>query len=102
MLISLLNNEITQEEYINNNNIVLLNKPLPRKIYGFIFRYKNRNIITINSNISYYKKKKTVLHEFAHLELNHLDNKKRLLEFKIENIEDEADEYIKKILEDVK
>ena len=36
------------------------------------------------------------LHEFAHLELCHLD--KCVLEFSIENIEDEADMYIENIL----
>jgi len=101
MLIALLNGDITQEEYINNNDVTLIYKSLPKKVYGFIFRYKNRNIIAINSNISTNKKKMTILHELAHLELNHLDNKKRLLEFKIEDIEDEADRYIKFIMEEV-
>lgn len=95
MLITLLRSEITQEEYMSSNDVVVLYRALPKKIYGFIFRYKDRNIITINENISENKKRQTILHEFAHLELNHLNNKKRLLEFKIENIEDEADKYIK-------
>lgn len=95
MLITLLKKEISQEEYIRSNDVVLLYRALPKKIYGFIFRYKDKNIITINENISENKKKQTILHEFAHLELNHLNNKKRLLEFKIEDIEDEADKYIK-------
>lgn len=100
MLKALLQGEITQTEYLNSNDVTLLYKELPKKIYGFIFRYKGRNIITINSNISNKKKKMTILHELAHLELSHLDNKKRLLEFKIENIEDEADKYIKYIIEE--
>ena len=102
MLKALLQGEITQTEYFNSNDVTLLYKELPKKVYGFIFRYKGRNVITINNNISNKKKKMTILHELAHLELSHLDNKKRLLEFKIEDIEDEADkyiEYIKEIME---
>lgn len=99
MLKALLQGEITQTEYLNSNDVTLLYKELPKKVYGFIFRYKGRNVITINNNISNKKKKMTILHELAHLELSHLDNKKRLLEFKIEDIEDEADKYISFILE---
>lgn len=102
MLESLLCNEISQEEYMIMNDINILYKPLPKKVYGFIFRYKNRNIISINQYISDYKKKMTILHEFAHLELNHLDKKKRLLEFKIEDLEDEADRYVRYLLESIK
>ncbi len=99
MLISLLNSEVTQDEYLNYNNTRIIKISLPRRIYGFIFKYKDNNIIVINKNISYCKQKKTILHELAHLELNHLDNRKRLLEFKIEGIEDEADKYVKFLLE---
>ena len=95
MLSALLNGEISQNEYFNFNDITLLYTYLPKKIYGFIIRYKTRNIIAINKNISECNKKRTILHELAHLELNHLDNKKRLLEFKIQDVEDEADRYIK-------
>lgn len=99
MLISLLNCEITQAEYLTYNNAKITKISLPRRIYGFIFKYKDNNIIVINKNISYDKQKKTILHELAHLELNHLDNKKSLLEFKIEGIEDEADRYVNFLIE---
>lgn len=99
MLISLLNGEISQEEYLNYNNAKIIKINLPRRIYGFIFKYKDNVMIVINNNISYYKQKKTVLHELAHLELNHLDNNKRLFEFKLEGIEDEADRYVKYLME---
>lgn len=99
MLKTLLSGEISQEDYLNYNNVTLLYIPLPKRVYGFIFRYKCRNIITVNKYISEANKKKTILHEFAHLELSHLDNKKRLLEFKIQDLEDEADEYIKSLIE---
>ena len=97
MLINLLNNEITEEEYIRKNNIKVIYKSLPKKIYGFIHKYRDINIIIINWNMSKSKKMKTLIHEFAHLELNHIEN--NLVEFKIEDIEDEADRYIKFLLE---
>lgn len=99
MLISLLNGEITQENYLRYNNTVLIKKELPRRVYGFIFGYKNYYYVVINEFISYYKQKKTILHELAHLELKHLD--KELLEFKIEGLEDEADKYVKSLLESI-
>lgn len=102
MLISLLQNEISENEYLLMNDVSILYRNLPKKIYGFIFRYKGQNIITINNFISINKQKKTILHELAHLELSHLDNKKKLMEFKIEDIEDEADEYIKFIINNLK
>lgn len=94
MLISLLNGEISENDYYCFNDVRILYKKLPKKVYGFIFKYKNKNLITINSNISKDKQKKTILHELAHLELSHLDKNKNLIEFKIENLEDEADRYI--------
>lgn len=100
MLIDLLNGDITEKEYLLMNDIRVVYKRLPKEVYGFIHRYRGINIITINWNISKEKKKKTLLHEFAHLELKHLD-RNSLMEFKIENIEDEADEYIEFILNEI-
>ncbi len=101
MLLSLLNEEINERDYLYLNNIVVLYKDLPSKIYGFIFQYKGKNIITINKKISEEKKKKTIIHEFAHLELNHLEKNKELVKFKVENIEDEADRYMKFLIDSV-
>ena len=101
MLINLLNEDITEKEYLLMNNIRVVYKRLPKKIYGFIHRYKGINIITINWNISKEKKKITLLHEFAHFELGHLD-KNDSMEFKIENMEDEADKYIEFIIKELK
>lgn len=101
MLISLLNNEIDEQTYLNEYNARYIYKQLPKKIYGFVIRYRNINVIVINYNLSDERKKKTLLHEFAHVELNHLDKKKYLLDFKIENIEDEADKYINFILDNI-
>ena len=97
MLFSLLNNELNEEDYCNENNIRIIYKKLPKKIYGFIHKYRGINIVIINWNLSKEKKMKTILHELAHLELHHLDNEKELLEFSIENLEDEADRYIKEL-----
>ena len=99
MLVSLLNNEISEQDYLIDNNAKIIYKKLPKRIYGFVFEYRNICLIVINWNISKEKKKKTLLHEFAHIELSHLDKQKQLLEFSIENIEDEADKYIKFIID---
>lgn len=95
MLKSLLRGEISQKEYINYNNIKVIATTLPKRIYGFIFNYRNINLIIINKYISKNKQKIALLHEFAHFELNHLN--KLCLDFKIEGIEDEADRYLNKI-----
>lgn len=100
MLFSMLKGEMTQEDYLNYNNTTIIKDKFPRRIYGFIFDYQNRYFVVINNNISYQKQKQTILHELAHMELFHLD-KKRLLEFKIEGLEDEADKYIKFIKENI-
>lgn len=97
MLIELINGNVTENEYLLINDIKVVYKKLPKKIYGFIHRYRGINIITINWNISKEKKRKALLHELAHLELNHLD-KNDLFEFKFENIEDEADRYLNYLL----
>lgn len=97
MLISLLRGEISQDEYMNYNNVKVIKVALPRRIYGFIFNYRNINLIIINKYISKDKYSETLLHELAHLELNHMD--KVCLDFKIEGIEDEADRYVKYLLD---
>ncbi len=96
MIMDLLNQEITEYEFMELNNIRVVYKKLPKKIYGFIHKYRDINLIIINWNISKEKKKETLIHEFAHFELNHLD--KDFFDFKIENVEDEADKYVKFIL----
>lgn len=97
MLLNLLNNEIDENEYLIMNSARVLYKKLPCGVRGFIYRHRGLNIIVINWNISKEKKKITLLHEFAHLELHHLD--KDLFAFSIEGIEDEADRYIKFLLD---
>lgn len=95
---SLLKGEITQKELLNYWNATIKYKHLPHYIRGFIFNYEGTYIIIVNKWLSYYKRKKTIMHELAHIELNHLgqyDND--LLAMKIDNYEDEADNYIRKI-----
>lgn len=100
MLISLLRGEISQDEYMNYNNVKIVKIDLPKRIYGFIFNYRNINLIVTNKYISQKKYDVTLLHEFAHLELSHLD--KMCLDFKIEGIEDEADKYVEFLLNLIK
>lgn len=93
VLISLLRGEISQNEYMDYNSIKVIETSLPRRVYGFIFNYRNMNLIIINKSISKEKYDQTLLHEFAHFELNHIY--KLCFDFKIEGIEDEADQYVK-------
>ena len=97
MLLELLNGNVSQEEYLRMNNVKLLFKKMPRKVYGCVFNYKSYNFIIVSTCLSDRKQKYTLLHELAHIELNHLSKRKKILEFKIEGLEDEADEYIKQL-----
>lgn len=94
MLKDLLNGDITQEEYLNRNNISLREYKLPKYIYGFIYKHNNIKLVAINKNLSRKKKQFTILHELAHYELGHLDK----VYYCLEDIEDEADNYIKEVL----
>ena len=100
MLISLLNGEITQDEYIRANNINLFYKVLPNYIQGFVIRYRGVNMIVVNKWLSKDKKNLTILHELAHLELKHLD--KFVFEYKRKGIEDEANKYVERLLNTIK
>lgn len=99
---NLLKNNITLQDLLNyyNANITLIQ--LPDNINGFVFCYENINNIMVNENLSYYKRRKTILHELAHIELEQLNQiDKDLFAFKIDSYEDEADRYIKMILESI-
>ena len=98
-IIDLLNKDVTQQELLNYYNACITYKKLPNKINGYVFQYKGIYNIFINENLSYYKRKKTILHELAHIELNHLNQiNKDLFAFKISIYEDEADSYLKSLL----
>ena len=98
MIKALLKGDITQKELLEYYNANISYIDLPEKINGFIWSYLDVNNIFINNSLSYYKRKKTLLHELAHLELSQLNQiDKDLLEFKIDKYEDEADEYLKSL-----
>ena len=97
---NLLNGEITQKDLLNYLNITIKYKELPRGINGFVFQHKGLFIIIVNRYLAYYKKKKTILHELAHIELNQLcQYDKDLFALNIDKYEDEADRYIKFLME---
>ena len=73
---------------------------MPCYIYGFIYKHRDDILIAINDKISKYKQQLTFLHELAHFELKHTEL--NFLEFKIEILEDEADEYVKYLINLVK
>ena len=98
-LYNLLNKEITQQDLFNYYNVSVMYNSLPKLINGFVFNYKGINLIIINKSLSYYKKKKTILHELAHIELNQLNQlNKDLFAFKVDKYEDDANLYIKMLL----
>ena len=95
MLKSLLNGEINFEDYIRYYDIQIVERKLPKNVYGLCFNKRNINFIVVNSCLGEKNKKETLLHEFAHIELHHLD--KVFFNTKIKDIEDEADNYIREI-----
>ncbi len=99
---NLLEGNITQHELLNYYNVNISYESLDEKIYGFVFNYRGIYNIIINSKLSYYKKRKSILHELAHIELSHLDQDKTLLEFNRIGFEDEADSYIEFIKANIK
>ena len=101
-LLNLLKKEITQQELLNYYNATIVYTTLPKGINGLVNNYRGINLILIEKNLSYYKKKKTILHELAHIELNQLNQIDGLFAFKIDKYEDDADKYIKTIMENVK
>lgn len=102
MIIELLKGNITQQDLFNYYNANITYVSLSKGINGFVFNYKGIYNIIINSNLSYYKKRKAILHELAHIELSHLDQDKTMLEFNRNGYEDEADRYIKYIKDNLK
>lgn len=97
---NLLLGEITQKELLDYYNANITYIELPDNIDGFIFQYKGINNIYVNKNLPYKTLKSTILHELAHIELNQfnqIDND--LFMFKIDKYEDEADRYVKFLLD---
>lgn len=98
MLKELLRGIIGQNDLLNYYNANITYIKLPKGIYGFVFNYKGINNIYIDLNLSNKLKKKTILHELAHIELNQLEQiTNDLFAFNVENYEDEANKYIEKL-----
>ena len=95
MIIELLKGNMTQQELLNYYNANITYVSLSTGINGFVFNHRGIYNIIINSNLSYYKKRKSILHELAHSELSHLEQDKTMLEFNRNGFEDEADNYLK-------
>lgn len=101
-LYNLLNKEITQQELLNYYNATIIYESLPPGINGVVISHRGINAITIDTNLSYYKKRKTIIHELAHIELNQLNQiDNDLFAFKRDKYEDEADRYVKFLLENI-
>lgn len=103
MIKQLLEGVIGQDDILNYYNATISYIDMPNDIRGLVHYHKGIYDILINRNLSYYKKKKTILHELAHIELNQLcqaDND--LFAFYIDKYEDEADRYLKEILNELK
>ncbi len=96
MLSALLNEEITQDDFTRFYDVTIVWKKLPKYVWGFSFK-KKRIYVVINSSLGEKNKKLTLLHEFAHVELHHLD--KEFVKAKIQGLEDEADNYINFLLD---
>ena len=96
---NLLLGNITQEELLNYYNAtVFYENIIYDNVRGLVDYYRGYYFIYINNTLSYYKRKKTLLHELAHIELNQLcQSDKDLFAFHIQEYEDEADKYIKQI-----
>lgn len=99
----LLNKDVTQAELLNYFNATIQYDYLPDGINGCVFNYKGIFVILIDKELSYYMKRKTILHELAHIELCQLEqNDKDLFALKIQQYEDDADMYIKRIFNEIK
>lgn len=98
-LYNILNNEINLEELLHYYNANVTYIKLPKGVNGCIFNHRGIFNIFIKKELSKYKKKKTIIHELAHLELNHLNQiNNDLFAFCIDKYEDEADRYVKFLL----
>ncbi|MDV3427049.1 MAG: ImmA/IrrE family metallo-endopeptidase [Bacillota bacterium] len=96
MLQDLLDEYIEQSDILAYYNANISYLRLPKYIDGFVFNYRGIYSIIVNSNLSYYRRKHTIIHELAHIELNHIGQvNKPLYAFQIQQKEDEADEYIR-------
>lgn len=94
---------ITLQEVLNYYNATIIYKSwLYSEVRGFVDYYKGYYFIYINNNMSYYKKKKTILHELAHIELNQLCQVNNdLFAFYIDKYEDDASKYLTRLKQEI-
>lgn len=101
-LYNLLSKQITQDDLLHYYNATIVYDDFPNSINGVVINHNGINLIIINEHLSIYMKKKTILHELAHIELNHLGQQDNdLLEFKVQKCEDEANKYVKLLLKQI-
>lgn len=90
---------IGQEDLLNYYNVSLSYEVLPHGVRGFVFNHDGIYFIILDRYMCSKKRKLTLIHELAHIELNHLQQcNKDLFEFYIDGYEDEANEYIDNLL----
>lgn len=98
MIKELLKGVINQDEILNYYNATITYIDMPIRIRGCVHYYRGIFDIIINKNLTYYKRKYTILHELAHIELNQLEQADNdLFAFYIDRYEDEANRYIEKL-----
>lgn len=100
---NLLKGEITQVDLLNYYNASIIYEELPESVLGLVFNYDGVFFILIREELSVHLKKETILHELVHIELNQLEQyDKDLFATHIQDYEDEADDYIKKIINEIR
>ncbi len=93
---------ITDKELLNYYNATVIYEDTPTSVRGCVFNHDGVYFIIINKNLSYYKRKKTLLHELSHIELSQLCQKEKdLFAFHIDKYEDEANKYLKDLEKEI-
>lgn len=98
MIKELIKGVIGQDELLNYYNATITYVDMPIRVKGCVHCYKGIYDILINKNLSWYKRKETIIHELAHIELSQLEQvNSDLFAFYIDKYEDEANRYIEKL-----
>lgn len=98
MIKELIKGVIGQDELLNYYNATITYVDMPIRIKGCVHCYKGIYDILINKKLSWYKRKGTIIHELAHIELSQLEQVNNdLFAFNIDKYEDEANKYIEKL-----
>ena len=98
-LYNLINGEISLEDLLNYYNATITYLKLPKGIDGCVFNYDGIYNIFIKIGLTDSKKRETLLHELAHIELNQFNQiNNEIFALKTTKYEDEADRYIEFLL----